>query len=61
MFRYRLYEADGTEAGEATYSLMIKPGEIVWASDKRKLLVIDVVPTEEEDSPYVGMLMVEAA
>jgi hypothetical protein len=61
VFRYRLYLDDGTEAGEAHYAVMIQPGETIWANDGRKLRVVDVVPVEEEDSPYVGLLKVAAA
>jgi hypothetical protein len=34
--------------------------EIV-AGDGRRLRVLDVVPFEEDDSPFVGLLQVEAA
>jgi hypothetical protein len=61
LYKYRLYEADGSEAGEAYYAVMIRPGEIVWTGDGHKLRVLDVVPVEEEDSAYVGVLKVEAA
>jgi hypothetical protein len=27
MFKYRLHLEDGSDAGEATYAMMIKPGE----------------------------------
>jgi hypothetical protein len=31
MFRYRLHSPDGDDLGEATYALMIKPGEEITA------------------------------
>lgn len=33
MFTYRLHLEDGFDAGEATYSVMIKPGEILLGTD----------------------------
>jgi len=60
MFRYRLYAPDGDELGEATYAVMILPGdEILFAAGSR-FRVLDVVPFEEQDeSPLVGLLQVE--
>ncbi len=39
MYRYKLYELDGEEAGEAHYAVLIQPGEIIWTGDGRKLRV----------------------
>jgi hypothetical protein len=62
MFRYRLHSPDGHDLGEATYAVMIKPGEEIFLDKDRRFLVFDVVPFEEEDeSPFVGLLQVEAA
>lgn len=61
MFKYRLFWADGSEAGEAAYAVNIRPGETIHVANGRMLRVLDVVPVEEEDSPYVGLLKVEAA
>ena len=62
MFTYRLHLADGSEVGEATYPSMVKVGELLFFGGGRKFRVIDVVPFEEEDeSPFVGLLRVEAA
>ena len=33
IYRYRLYAADGSEAGEAHYAVLIQPGETIHASD----------------------------
>jgi hypothetical protein len=60
-YRYRLLELDGAECGEAHYAVLIGPGEVTWTGDGRKLRVVDVSPVAEEDSPYVGLLRVEAA
>lgn len=60
MFKYRLFWADGSEAGEAAYAVNIRPGDEIHVGTGRRLTVVDVVPAnEEEDSPYVGFLMVE--
>jgi hypothetical protein len=62
MFRYRLHAADGGDLGEATYAMMIKPGEEIIAGKNERFRVVDVVPFDEEDeSPFVGLLQVEAA
>jgi hypothetical protein len=59
MFCYRLHLEDGSETGQAEYAVMIQPGETIWTGDGRKLRVLDLVPVEESDSPYVGLLKVE--
>jgi hypothetical protein len=62
MFTYRLHLEDGSEAGEATYAQLIKPGEEIIAGANQRFRVVDVVPFEEGDeSPFVGLLQVEAA
>lgn len=58
-YRYKLHEADGSDAGEAHYAFLVKPGETIITGAGRKLRVLSVVPVEEEDSPYVGLLQVE--
>ena len=61
MFRYRLHSPDGDDLGEATYAQMIKPGEEIIPGGNERFRVVDVVPFEEEDeSPFVGLLQVEA-
>jgi hypothetical protein len=59
VYRYRLVDASGADQGEAYYAILIEPGDIIWAGDRRKLRVLDVVPVDEEDSPFVGFLRVE--
>ena len=62
MFRYRLHSPDGDDLGEATYAMMIKAGEEIIAGTNEHFRVVDVVPFGEEDeSPFVGLLQVEAA
>jgi hypothetical protein len=60
LFRYRLFLEDGSETGEVQYAVMIQPGETISASDGRKFRVLDVLPTEENPSEYMGLLTVEA-
>jgi hypothetical protein len=61
VFRYRLHSPDGDDLGEATYAMMIKPGEEIHGNGGQRLRVLDVVPSEEDESPFVGLLQVEAA
>ena len=61
MFRYRLHSPNGDDLGEATYAQMIKAGEEIIAGSNQRFLVVDVVRFDEEDqSPFVGQLQVEA-
>jgi hypothetical protein len=62
MFKYRLHWADGSDAGQAEYA--VQPGETIIASDPgriRRLRVLDLVPVDDEESSFVGLLRVEAA
>ena len=53
MFRYRLHLEDGSDAGEATYAQMIRPGEEIIAGNNESFRVVDFVPFGEEDeSPF---------
>jgi len=61
MFRYRLHSPDGDDLGEATYAQMINPGDEIHLGAGRRFRVLDVVPFEDEHSPVVGLLQVEAA
>jgi hypothetical protein len=41
---------------------MIKPGEEIHLSAGQRFRVVDVVPfAEEDESPFVGLLQIEAA
>ena len=57
----RVTTPTASDAGEAHYVVLIQPGETIHAGDGRKLLVLEVTPTEDEASEYVGMLRVEVA
>jgi hypothetical protein len=62
VFRYRLHSPDGDDLGEATYAIMITPGEEIHVNGGERMRVLAVVPfDEEDDSPFVGLLQVEAA
>ena len=39
----------------------MQSGDTIWTGDGRKLSVVDVVPVEEADSPFVGLLPVAPA
>jgi hypothetical protein len=61
VFRYRLYTPDGDELGEATYAQMIHLGEEIHFKAGTRYRVVDVVVYDGEDeSPFVGLLQVEA-
>jgi hypothetical protein len=68
VFRYRLHSPDGDDLGEATYAMQIKAGEEIIAGNNERFTVLDVVPVldvvrfeEDDESPFVGLLKVEAA
>ena len=62
MFSYRLHLEDGSDAGEATYSVMIKPGEEIIAGKNERFRVVDGRPVRRGGRvPFVGLLQVEAA
>jgi hypothetical protein len=61
MFTYRLHLADGSDVCDATYAVMIYPGEEIIAGSNQRFRVLALLPIEEEDeSPFVGLLQVEA-
>jgi hypothetical protein len=37
LYRYRLYTPDCDEAGEAHYAVLIRPDEVIYTGDGRKL------------------------
>jgi hypothetical protein len=60
--RYRLHSPDGDDLGEATYARLVHPGDEIHLGAGQRFRVLDVVRFEEEDeSPYVALLQVEAA
>lgn len=46
---------------DVTCAAMSYPGEEIIAGDDERFRVVAVVPFEDEHSPFVGMLQVEAA
>jgi hypothetical protein len=62
MFKYRLHSPDGDDLCEATYPMMIKPGERPSSVMAAGFRVLDAVPSDDDDeSAFVGLLQVEAA
>jgi hypothetical protein len=61
MFRYKMHYEDGSEADDAAYADNVNPGDELMLGPGKFVRVLNLVPVEEEDSPYVGMLRVEAA
>ena len=62
MYTYRLHLEDGSDVGQVTYAVLVKPGEEILVGNGRRFRVLDVVPfAEEDESPFVGLLQVEAA
>jgi hypothetical protein len=59
--RTRLHLEDGSDAGQATYAVLVKPGEEILVGNGRRFRILAVVPfADEEESPFVGLLQVEA-
>ena len=52
VFRYRLHSPDGDDLGEATYAMMIHPGEEIIAGHNQRFRVLAVVPFVEDESPF---------
>jgi hypothetical protein len=48
MYTYRLHLEDGTDAGTATYAVLVRPGEEILVGNGRRFRVLDVVPFDEE-------------
>jgi hypothetical protein len=47
MSRYRIFDEDGSAAGEAVYGDWLKPGDETWTPGHIKVRVVDVLPFEE--------------
>jgi hypothetical protein len=61
MPKYRLFDVDGGDLGEMRLGdVPIKVDEEIFLGPGR-LRVLDVVPVEEEGSPFTGFLKVEPA
>jgi hypothetical protein len=55
-----LHLEDGSDAGEATYAVLIHPGDEIHVGAGQRFRALDVVSFEEEDdSSFVGLLQVE--
>jgi hypothetical protein len=56
------HSPDGDDLGEATYAQIIRSGDEIHLGAGQRFRVLDLVPFDEEDeSPFIGMLKVEAA
>jgi hypothetical protein len=60
VFTYKLHGPDGAEIGQATYPSMVKPGELLFFGSGREFRVLAVTAIEDDASPFVGTLQVEA-
>lgn len=58
-YRYRVHDVDGTDRGESSFAVLLQPGEMVPLGGGRRMRIVAVIPVEEDDSPYVGLLQVE--
>jgi len=62
IYTYLLHLEDGSDVGTATYAVLVRAGEEILVGNGRRFRVLDVVPFDEEDeSPFGGLLHVEAA
>jgi hypothetical protein len=62
MPKYRLFDVDGGDLGEMRLGdVPIKVDELIFLGPGKQLRVLDLVPVEEDGSPYAGFLKVEAA
>jgi hypothetical protein len=60
VFRYKLHYEDGSEAGDAAYADNVNPGDELMLGPGKFVRVLDVVTVDDEGSPCVGLLKVEA-
>jgi hypothetical protein len=51
MYTYRLHLEDGSDAGTATYAVLVKPGEEILVGNGRRFRVLDVVPFDDLVAP----------
>lgn len=58
-FAYWLFLEDGSDVGEASYAVPIKPDDVVHLAGGARMRVLDLVPMPEEDSLLTGLLKVE--
>jgi hypothetical protein len=61
-FRYEIHLEDGSELGGGVYADSLNRGELVLTGPAHRYRILEVIPLEDEDdSPYAGLLRVEAA
>jgi hypothetical protein len=60
-FRYRLFDVDGSDIGDAAYALIVHPGDVISTLDGRELRVTALVPLDDKQSPYSALLQVQTA
>jgi hypothetical protein len=54
-----LHLEDGSDAGQATYAVLVKAGEEILVGNGRRFRALDVVLfAEEDESSFVGLLKV---
>lgn len=58
MYRYVIEREHGMggDLGTVEYAFMPKEGETIEALGRRRFLVVEVIPAELEDSPFVAVL-----
>lgn len=61
VFTYRLHSPDGDDLGEAAYAMQIHPGDEIIGGNAQRFRVVALVEFDGEESPFVGLLQVEAA
>lgn len=60
MFRYRIHLADGSDLGDATYAMQIHVGGDTIHLGVARFEVLRLVDlSDEDDSPFDGLLEVE--
>ena len=61
LFKYRLVGANGGGAGRAAYSADVTVGDMIANYRGQWLRVLAQTTTDDEDSPYDGVLKIEPA
>lgn len=59
MFRYRLFNEDGSEAGDHHYVDPLELGQTIWTGDGRRVRVVKLIATHYEVCRYAGLVMIE--
>ena len=61
LYRYRVFEADGSSLGDAQTTEPVQPGETITTRHGRELRVVSLIEMNDAASRYAGFLMVEDA